>query len=69
MTTLFDPALLEPAHCTTCGAIRLPDQQQVPTCAYDLQTHMPLFERDHAKRPRTCLNQHDPATHPLPAGF
>jgi hypothetical protein len=66
MTTLFDPALLEPAHCATCGAIRTTGQDRVPTCAYDLQTHMPLFERDHPKRPRNCLNSQDPQTAKVP---
>lgn len=55
---LFDPATTVPTSCPVghCQAIRLPNQQRVPTCAHDL-------DREHGrKRPRECLNAVDPAT-------
>ena len=65
--TLFDTAET-PKACPLghCQAIRLLDQQKVVTCAHDqaiATTDLP------GRRPRGCLNAHDPSTAPLPEGF
>ena len=61
--TLFDPDRTTPQACTVngCPAIRFPHQQTVITCRHDLD---PTEYR--GKRPRLCLNRHDPATDPIP---
>lgn len=60
---LFDSSRTQPLPCAVpgCQAIRLPDQQRVPTCAWDL-------ERD-GRRPRGCLNRVDNAHTAWPKGY
>jgi len=58
---LFDPDTTCPTACPVghCGAIRFPTQQKVTTCAHDL-------EPDPKRRPRGCLNAHDPEHAEIP---
>ena len=60
--TLFDAAKLAEQHCPACGAIRFPQQARAVTCSFDL-------DREARRRPKHCLNAHDPSTAPLPEGF
>lgn len=61
---LFDPATTTPTRCPvgSCGAIRFPGQDRVPTCDVDRQR----ATGDWVRRPKACLNQHDPATASIP---
>jgi len=63
---MFDVSRTVPTACPvgSCAAIRLPGQDQVPTCAHDLNRDEPR-----GKRPRACLNTIDPATTPFPEGY
>ena len=45
-------------QCQVCGAVRRYDQDKAPACQFDI-------ERD-GKRPRGCLNAHDPRYADLP---
>jgi hypothetical protein len=67
VASLFDPDSLEPASCRvlSCSATRL-QGESARGCAYDLQAHLDLHSRDWPRRPRQCLNAHDPATAGLP---
>lgn len=64
---LFDVSRTVPTACPAghCQAIRLPGQQRVVTCEYDLEPAHPY----RGKRPKGCLNTYDPATAPLPEGY
>lgn len=59
---LFDVSQTVPTTCNVCQAIRQPGQTKTDKCAHD---HDPEPRR----RPKNCLNAHDPATAPFPEGF
>lgn len=64
---LFDPSRTIATACPVpgCGAVRLPQQERVPTCAIDQQR----ATGDWPRRPQSCLNSVDPATAEWPEGF
>lgn len=57
-----DTTVDKPCPVPGCGAIRLPGQDQVVTCAHDLNP-------EPRRRPAACLNAHDPHTAPFPPGY
>lgn len=62
---LFDVSRTVPTACPVpgCGAIRLPDQHKVVTCATDLERASAGWT---GARPKACLNTHNPDAADIP---
>ena len=53
-------------ECPVCGATKQPHDEKAEACTVDRDRAIGLPYR---RRPRACLNSHDPTTTPFPEGF